>query len=256
MSKKRKKFDKKRTARVIIAITMLALIVALCVSLLVFCEDCKKTKYNKNYKYDGTALIGKWTDSDFDKKSYDVYNFVDEDTVILTTNTFGIELQRLEASYEVADNNQLVATYTYKDNLGNDKTQRDYFRFSITKKGELVLVVLDDMNNAQTERLMSKCDDLGYNKGENTLVGTWEYSGPEGIITYTFNSDYTGTMRTEENGEIREPKLYYSYKDGTLYYIREFGVSLQEQVRESAFRIDGNTLYLGTGDSAIEFTKR
>ncbi len=254
--KKKRKFDKKRAIKTAVIITALILVVGLCVALLVFCDGCKGSKYNKNYKYDGTALIGKWTDSEFNERSYDVYDFVDEDTVILTTNAFGIELQRVEATYEVQDNNKLVATYTYKDSLENEKTQRDYFRFSITKKGELVLVVLDDMNNAQAERIMKKRTDLGYNEGENALIGTWEYSGTEGIIRYTFDSDFTGKMYTEENGEIRECKIYYSYKGNTLYYIREYGVSLQEQAREGTYRVQDGSLFLGSGSDAIEFIKK
>lgn len=256
MSKSKNVKNKSAKRLAIIILVLVVVVTVLFFALTQHTSSCSKKGYDKNYKYDGTSLIGKWTDTEFKESSYDVYDFVDENTVILTTNCYGIELQRLEASYEVTDGNQLVAAYTYKDNLGNTKTQRDYFRFSINKKGELILLVLDDMNNAQSERSMTKRSDLGYNKGENSLVGTWEYSGPEGIIRYTFNSDYTGTIRTEENGEIREPKLYYSYKDGTLYYIREYGVSLQEQVRESKFRIEENKLYLGSGDSALEFVKR
>lgn len=256
-SKKTKKpFDKKRLIKILIIIGALCLIVGLSLYFIIWSPACSDSKYDEDYEYDGSSLLGKWVDENLDEKSYDVYDFVDNDTVILTTNTYGIELQRLEAGYEVTNGNQLVVTYVEKDLYGKEKTQREYFNFSITKDGQLVFMVLDDMNNVETERVMNECGDLGYNSGENTLLGTWEYSGEEGIIRYTFDSKFTGTMYTEEKGESREPKIYYSYKGGTLYYIREFGASLQEQVRSSTYRIEGDTLYLSSGDATIEFTRR
>ena len=103
MSKKNKN---KKTLKTVIVITALALVVGLLVGLLVF-SDCKKSNYDKNYEYDGVSLIGKWVDDELDEKYYDVYEFVNESKVILSSYCYGIKLDSIEGTYEVVDKNQI-----------------------------------------------------------------------------------------------------------------------------------------------------
>ncbi len=243
MSKKRKN---NKTTKIIIAVVALTLIVGLCVGLLIFADDCKKSQYNKNYEYDGVSLVGKWMDEELDEKSYDVYEFVDSSKVILSTYCYGIELDSLVGTYEVVDKNQIKI---------HSEFGYEYIRFSITKKNKLVLVTLDDMNRGESERVMTKYD-LNYNSGENKLLGSWQYADAEKVLGYTFNNDYTGNMHTEESGEIRDYKIYYSIKGDKLYYIREFDIGLQDMVRISSFELENASLFLGSGESKIEFKKQ
>ena len=190
-------------------------------------------KYNENYVYDGESLIGKWVDEEIQANSYDVYEFIDESKVILTTNCRGIELDRLEGAYTVTENNQIVIESEFG---------MEYIRFSITNDGRLVLLILDDMNRpAEGERIMKKYD-LQYNAGKNRLLGTWK-SLDDPNEKFVFNEDFTGkSIGLSSKGNPIEYKLYYSYTDKEINIIFEYMIGYEEMVKTSNYKIDGNVL--------------
>ena len=145
----------------------------------------------------------------------------------------GIELDKLEGKYTVTDNNQIII---------QSKFGKEYIRFSITKKGKLVLIVLNDMNlPAEGERVMEKYD-LDYNKGENNLIGTWK-SLDDPNEKFIFNEDFTGkSVGLNSKGEAVEYKYYYSYKNNEVNIIIEYMIGYEEMVKTSNFKIQDNIL--------------
>ena len=212
--------------------TLIFIILILCtlsLTTLVGCGDI----YDEDYVYDGNSLIGKWVDDELDSNSYDVYEFIDETKVILTTNCRGIELDKIEGTYTVTDNNQIVID----SDFGNE-----YIRFSITKDGRLVLLVLDDMNRpAEGERIMKKYD-LKYNNGENKLLGTWKSLDDENE-KFIFNEDFTGkSVGLNTKGEPAEYKIYYSYTENEINIIIEYMIGYEEMVKTANYKIADNIL--------------
>ena len=53
------------------------------------------SKYNKDYVYDGTSLVGKWQEEDFDEKYYKIYDFKADGTVTFSYYTYGISCERI-----------------------------------------------------------------------------------------------------------------------------------------------------------------
>ena len=216
---------------------LLTVSIIACLLLAMLLSSCDL--YNKNYVYDGTSLIGKWVDEELNTGSYDVYEFVDDKNVILTTNCHGIELNRLEGTYTVEDNNKIVI----QSGFG-----KEYIRFSITKDGRLVILTLDDMNMpSEDERVMSKYN-LEYNKGENKLLGTWKSLDNENE-KFVFNEDFTGkSIGLSSKGEVIEYKLYYSYKGSELNIIIEYMIGYEEMVRTTEFKVEKNILTMSGTD--------
>lgn len=229
-----------------------ALVMMICLFVIVL--TCCGGKYDKKYEYDGVSLVGKWIDKNIDDSEYDIYNFVDEDTVILSTNCYGIEKSRMEATYKVEDKNQIVI---------HSEFGYEYIRFSITDDGYLVLLVLDDMNNPSEEERIMKRYDLTYNTDKNALnsiVGTWANTENK-EIKFTFNSDYTGTsVQGDGQGAGYSYKIYYSLKDSTLYFIFEYSIGLEDESRACEYKVENDTLTLyGKDDKGntteIKFTR-
>ncbi len=200
---------------------------------------CSCDLYDEDYIYDGSSLIGKWVDEDLNSNSYDVYEFIGNENVILTTNCRGIELERLEGTYTVEDNNKIVI---------NSKFGKEYIRFSITKDGRLVVLTLNDLDRpAEEERVMVKYN-LEYNNGENKLVGTWKSKDNENE-KFIFNEDFTGkSVGLSSKGEVVEYKLYYSYKNTELNIIIEYMIGYEEMVRTTEFKIENNILTMSGKD--------
>ena len=214
------------------------LCIIICIVLAISLVSCGKL-YNKKYKYDGSSLVGKWIDEELNESSYDIYEFVDDKNVILTTNCRGIELNRLEATYFVEDNNKIVIDSDFG---------KEYIRFSITKDGRLVILTLDDLDNpSEDERVMEKYS-LDYNKGENKLKGTWK-SIDNPNEKFIFNEDFTGkSVGLSQKGEVVEYKLYYSYRGSELNIIIEYMIGYEEMVKTSSFKIEGNSLTMFGSD--------
>jgi len=244
---KKRKADKKKIIKFAIIAGILTLVAALCVGLIVYYEGCDG-KYDKNYEYDGHSLLGRWVDENMDESSYDVYDFVDESHVILTTNYYGIEIDRLEATYKVEDGNKI--------SMHSEAFGYEYIRFSITKKGELVLKVLDDLNNpSEDERVMVK-RDLGYNTSNAAILGTWR-SNDDASVSFTFKGDYTGTSTVSSDtlGTL-EYQLKYSLKGNTLYFILTYSIGMGDTVEICEYKIEGSTLTMyGKNGEELKFTK-
>ena len=214
--------------------TLIFILISLCILSVVGLTGCKDN-YDEDYVYDGKSLIGKWVDNKLDSNSYDVYEFIDETKVILTTNCRGIELDKLEGTYTVTDNNQIVI---------QSKFGKEYIRFSINKSGNLILVVLDDMNRpAEGERVMKKYD-LNYNSSENKLVGTWKSLDNENE-KFIFNEDFTGkSVGLSSKDEPIEYKIYYSYTENEVNIIIEYMIGYEEMVKTSNYKIENDMLVL------------
>ena len=219
--------------KILLTVSLIACAVVLC--LLSGCGDL----YNSKYVYSEGALVGKWVDESLDENSYDVYEFIDNESVILTTNCCGIELDRLEGTYTVEDNNKLVI---------NSEFGKEYIRFSITKDGRLVILTLNDLDRpSEDERVMTKYN-LDYNKGENKLLGTWKSKDNENE-KFIFNEDFTGkSVGLTSKGEVAEYKLYYSYKGNELNIIVEYMIGYEEMVRTTEFKIENNILTMSGKD--------
>ena len=77
---------KKKIIRYAVIFCILCFVVGLTAVILKYCNETQyRGKYDSDYDYDGVSLVGKWMDDDADESAYDVYEFVDSDTVILTT---------------------------------------------------------------------------------------------------------------------------------------------------------------------------
>lgn len=209
-----------------------------CVLALLMLSSCGDL-YNENYVYDGASLVGKWVDEELDSNSYDVYEFIDNENVVLTTNCRGIVLDRLEGTYTVEDNNKIVINSTFG---------KEYIRFSITKDGRLVFLTLDDLDRpSETERVMIAYG-LDYNKGENNLIGTWKSLDNENE-KFIFNEDFTGkSIGLSDSGNVSEYKLYYSYKNSELNIIIEYMIGYEEMVRTTNYKIENNILTMSGED--------
>ena len=111
----------KKVLAIFFAILSLSLILISCG------DDEKESKYNENYVYDGTSLVGKWQESVQNDEFYQVYD-ISEDKIILTSYSFGIMMQEITATYHVEDNNTLVVAWgdgyvdRNKFSITNDKT--------------------------------------------------------------------------------------------------------------------------------------
>jgi len=219
--------------------TIAILSILMCMLALFMLSGCKSL-YNKKYVYDGTSLIGKWIDEDLNENSYDTYEFVDEQNVILTTNCRGIALRSIKGTYTVEDNNKIVIT--------SDAFGKEYIRFSITKDSRLVILTLDDMDiPSEDERVMTKYD-LSYNKGENKLIGTW-VSKESPDEKFIFNEDFSGkSVGLTSLGEVTEYKIYYSFKENELNIIVEYMIGYEEMVRTAEYKIENNTLTMSGKD--------
>lgn len=214
------------------------LTILVCVLSIFVLSSCKDL-YNEKYVYDGTSLIGVWVDEDINSTSYDVYEFIDDKNVILTTNCRGIKLDKLEGTYTVDDNNKI----TIQSEFG-----KEYIRFSITNDGRLIILTLDDLNRpSENERVMIKYN-LEYNKGENKLVGTWK-SLDNANEKFIFNEDFTGkSVGLTKDGEVSEYKLYYSYKNDEINIIIEYMIGYEEMVKTTKFKIENNILTMSGED--------
>ena len=219
--------------KIIVSVCIIA-----CLTMLILLSGCGNL-YNEKYVYSEGALVGKWVDEKINDNSYDVYEFVDNENVILTTNCMGIELDRLEGTYTVEDNNKLVI---------NSSFGKEYIRFSITKDGRLVILTLNDLDRpSEKERVMEKYN-LDYNKGENKLLGIWKSKDNENE-RFIFNDDFTGkSVGLTSKGEVAEYKLYYSYKGNELNIIIEYMIGYEEMVRTTEFKIENNILTMSGKD--------
>ena len=103
--------------------------------MLVSCDE-----YDKDYVYDGTSLVGKWQEEDYEEGLYKIYEFKSDGTVTYTFYTFGIvygdDLNGVTQEYWVEGNNTLVLVDNYNNGANKIETR---VNFSIDENKKLVL---------------------------------------------------------------------------------------------------------------------
>ena len=156
-----------------IFLTVLSFALLLCA-----CGDKYVSKYDEDYVYDGTSLIGKWRESKYSDDFYQVYK-ITEDEITLTAYSYGLVMQEITAEYTVEGDNTLVVSW------GDGYTDRN--EFSIAKGPVFVLTQVVDSSTNEMELVPY---DLTWNTNNLDIVGTW-VSDDNANDTFTFKSNYT-----------------------------------------------------------------
>lgn len=207
---------------------------------------CACSKFDKDYVYDGTSLIGKWCEADYEDAGYISYEFFEDGRVINATYNYGIEMSRIEGKYTVDKNEILIDVTRY------DGTNMHYeHKFCITDKGELVILYLSDDDQMTEKEMVLVPYDVDFNEDNSKLKGSWEDTENKGEI-WTFNEDYTGTISNREYSY----KMYYSVKGKKIYMAYEFVDGVKQSLVEFKYKVDGDMLKI-TGEidgEKIEYT--
>lgn len=203
-----------------------------------------KSKYDKNYVYDGESLIGKWQECAHDDEFYQVYNFTSSKDVTLTSYSFGIVMQQIEATYRVEGNNSLVVEW------GDGYVNRN--DFSISNDGYLTIT---QVLEAEYNEMVLEPYSLDWNTKNDDIVGTWASNEYENE-TFTFDASYV--LSVENKTEIY--KMPYAISGDKLAFGGEFVDGFKEEVNVMTYKIDGDTLTLSGkdengGDVTLTFTK-
>lgn len=188
------------------------------------------SKYDKDYVYDGKSLVGIWQEIDYEDQYYETYEFTKDGKVFLTSYSFGIEMQKIDATYKVDGNNSLVIAW---ERNGAPETNTN--DFSITNDGVLVLRQVVDSKTTEMELTPY---NLKYNE-KNDIVGSWRNTDKKDEI-FTFNKDYTGRAG---NNNISY-KFYYSLKDSSLFMSIVTIDGFKDVVETMSYKVEGNTLTL------------
>ncbi len=197
-------------------------------SLLLVLVSCgNKSRYDENYVYDGNSLVGTWREGDFDDEFYQIYSFY-EDKITLTSYSYGIMMQEIEASYTVEGNNTLVISW------GDGYVDRN--NFSITRDSVLVITQVLSSSVDEMELLPY---DLKWNTKNSDIVGTWT-SDENPAETFTFREDYTLVVE----GELDSYSMPYAIKDNTLALGGEFIGGFKEEVTVLSYKVQGDSLTL------------
>ena len=201
---------------------------------LVSCGE-EKSKYEDDYVYDGTSLIGTWQESDQNDEYYQTYTFT-KDKITLSSYTFGIKMQELIASYRVEGDNTLVVEW------GNDGYV-DRNKFSINKDSTLVIAQVYDSETNEMELVPYNLD---WNKSNSNIVGSWVSKDYEGEV-FTFKSGYTLLVE----GLTDTYTMEYAIKGDKIAFGGEFVDGFKEEVTVMTYKIEGDTLTL-TGQNEDE----
>lgn len=217
----------------LIVIVFALLCIVLCVS------SCGEDEYDKNYKYDGEALVGKWREAEYKDYQYQVYEFFENGNVTCTEYSFGIESGRIDATYYVEGDNTLVINW--KSN------QTDRNNFSISKNNVLFITQVASSSSSQMKLVPY---DLTYNESNEVLLGSWASNDDPNEI-FTFNIDYTGNVSSSDSYDF-----IYSTKDSYVFMCFEF-VSGSPHIERMSYKVEGDTLTLtgqGEGEQEIILT--
>ncbi len=221
-----------------------ALTVAL--SFVLLLSGCQKyvSKYDENYVYDGESLLGKWQEAQHDDEFYQVYNFTSSDDVTLTSYSYGIAMQEIEATYRVEGNNSLVVEWGDGYSNRND--------FSISSDGYLTIT---QVLEAEHGEMVLEPYKLEWNTDNSDIKGTW-VSNENKNETFTFGSSYTLTVE----GETDVYKMPYAIKGDMVAFGGEFVDGFKEEVNVMTYKIDGDTLTLtgkdeNGGSVVLKFTR-
>ena len=219
------------------------------------------SKYNKDYVYDGTSLVGKWQEEDFDEKYYKIYDFKADGTVTFSYYTYGISYGESYGSrtqdYRVDGANTLVLIEDY-----NGKKIESKFNFSINEDGSLVL----NADGEDVNILMSY--SLPYDDGDKSpVVGKWLDKTENGGDLFWFLDSGECMIFANVKGEIPEDvadidksnfdfdliqtMLYVTYGNKmNILFSDEFMVS-PENVGITEYKIEGDKLVIGSDKEAI-----
>ncbi len=188
--------------------------------------SCGCSKFDKNYVYDGKSLIGVWQEKELDDQQYQTYAFYEDGKIIKTVYSFGIEMQKIDATYTVEDDNIIII----KQDFGTDMNN-----FSISRKKLLVLRPLFGTKDDEIELVPYKSE---YNKS-NDIVGSWRSTSNKSEV-FTFNSDYTG----KASSTVGEDSFYYSLKDSSLFISYSMDIDIKAPVEAVSYKVEGDTLSL------------
>ena len=191
------------------------------------------SKYDKNYKYDGTSLIGVWQENEYEDQQYQTYEFFPDGKVICSVYSFGIKMHDINATYSVDGDNTLIIKW--KDGL------IDRNNFSISKKNVLVICQVLDSKTTEMELVPY---DMNYNKSNANIVGDWR-SKDNKTEVFTFNQDYTG----KATSTVGEEHFLYSLKDSRLFISYKIDTNIMAPVDAVEYKIEGDTLTI-TGKTA------
>ncbi len=195
------------------------------------------SKYIEDYKYDGTSLVGKWQESNYQDDQYQTYEFFENGDVVCTVYSFGMEMGQIDATYEVEGDNTLVISWE-----GNKRPDRN--KFSINEDNYLVICQVLDSSTFEMELVPY---NLKYNES-NELIGTWQ-STDNPYESFTFNADYTGVS----TGESDSYDFEYSTKDSSVFMSFEFIEGIKSPVETMKYKVEGDTLTLtGQGENKQE----
>ena len=198
-------------------------------SFALFLSGCGKyvSKYDENYVYDGESLIGKWQECEHSDDYYQVYNFTSKTDVTLTSYSFGIVMQEIEATYRVEGNNTLVVEWGEGFVNKND--------FSVSSDGYLTIT---QVLEAEHNEMVLEPYSLDWNT-KNDIKGVWVSSDYENEV-FTFDASYTLTVE----GENDTYKMPYATSGERLAFGGEFVDGFKEEVNVMTYKIDGDTLTL------------
>ena len=194
---------------------------------LISCGDKYVSKYDENYVYDGVSLVGKWVENNHDDEYYQVYE-ISDDEIILTSYSYGIEMQQILATYKVEGNNTLAVSW------GDGYVDRN--NFSITEDNIFVLTQVIASETGEMELIPYNLD---WNTNNSDLVGTWVSNDYGGEI-FTFKSNYK--LVVEGASEIYY--MEYAVSGSTLALGGEFVENFKEEVNVMTYKVEGNTLTL------------
>ena len=218
-----------------IFLTILSVALLMCA-----CGDKYVSKYDEDYVYDGTSLIGKWRESKYSDEYYQVYE-ITENEITLTAYSYGLVMQEITAVYTVEGDNTLVVSW------GDGYTDRN--DFSIAKGPVFVLTQVVDSSTSEMELVPY---DLTWNTNNSDIVGTW-VSDDSASDTFTFKSNYTLLVE----GQYDIYTVPYAIKDSTLAISGEFVDGFKEEANVLSYKIEGDKLTLtGTNEdgNAIAIT--
>ena len=211
--------------KLFVGIILLVIVIGACAC---GCDDGYVSKYDENYKYDGTSLIGKWQESDLSDEDYETYEFYSDNTLLRIRYILGIEIGRISGTYEVKDDNLMCM-------LWEGSGEAVYSTFSITDD---YLVFRREGAELELVPFVQR-----YNKSNSELVGTWESLDYKNE-SFTFNEDCTAIAKGSEG----TASIYYSTKDSYVYICTEF-VEGTPNIEAMEYEIDGDTLTLsGQGE--------
>lgn len=213
----------------------------LCIAVLcacIFCLfACDDSKYDENYVYDGTSLVGTWQEEEIDYANYYTYQFSKDGKMLLKEFIYGMEVSSEEGTYTVKDNK---LTVLFPDDDGTSYYVEN--KFSITDDGELVMIRLSTENQMEEVEAVYVPHTPVFNL-ESPLVGTWENSEVKDEL-WIFDKNHQITLPNKEKTE----KMLYSTKDGKVYMLYLIDSGENKLFLETPlifdYELDGDTLKL------------